>query len=342
MRKIDRYSLIPVTLLCIVILGMFWGSIKVKAAGINFKEAEHFELGETKEDLVKENAYYTGYYMFDVDERTTIDIKTVCEVGGLELLIYNSDGDEIYSDETSGVGTLGMVTDHFYITLNQGRYYLIFNKNWYNGKGDIRNYSFILNKINEYIYYNYGGQTIEKSNDIEINSTLKSIIYGCYIDKYCVDYYKVYIPKKTNINVKVSTENGCVLHLKWYDSEKELIDEQEFNGAKSCQYIITLPIGEYYFSVDNSTNIGNHSFWYRAKLIEAQPKLNKTTCSIKKGDTLKLRVTNFYENDISWKSSNKNIATVSESGLVRGKKKGRVVITAFVGGEKLKCKIVIK
>lgn len=316
---------------------------KVEAAGTNFREAEYLSIGETKEDAICISDNYTGFYTFNLNERTTLDIKTVCEIGALELLVYNSDGDEVYKDHTSEMNILGMVTDHFYLTLNEGRYYLVLDKSWRGSSEDRLLYSLTLNRLNSSVLYNYGGQTIEKPSEIGINSNWKSIIYGNYVSKYCVEYYKISIPRKTDILVEASTENGCIIKLKWYDSEKKMIDEHEFNGANSCKYLITLPAGEYYFSVDNSGNNGNHCFWYEAKLAEAKlPKLNTVIASVKRGRTFTLKVANIYEQTVSWKSSNKKVATVSELGLVKGIKKGTAVITATVRGKKLKCKVVVK
>lgn len=50
-------------------------------AETNFREAEYFSIGKTKED------YYRGFYPYLLYERTAIDIKNVCEIGVFELFI---------------------------------------------------------------------------------------------------------------------------------------------------------------------------------------------------------------------------------------------------------------
>ncbi len=75
--------------------------------------------------------------------------------------------------------------------------------------------------------------------------------------------------------------------------------------------------------------------------IVNQVKLNKTKVTLCKGETLQLKVQNSKKN-ISWKTSNKKVATVSQSGKVKGQKKGTAVITATVGKKNLKCKITVK
>ena len=73
--------------------------------------------------------------------------------------------------------------------------------------------------------------------------------------------------------------------------------------------------------------------------------LNHTNYTLRKGKTLRLKVTpspkKAKRKKIIWKSSKKSIATVSTNGVVKGKKKGTTTITATVKGTKIKasCKI---
>lgn len=77
----------------------------------------------------------------------------------------------------------------------------------------------------------------------------------------------------------------------------------------------------------------------------AKPKLNKTKVSIKKGKTVKLKLKN-NKKKVTWKTSNKKIATVSKKGVVKGIKKGKAVITASIKvtkkkTRKFKCKVTV-
>lgn len=72
-----------------------------------------------------------------------------------------------------------------------------------------------------------------------------------------------------------------------------------------------------------------------------KPKLNKKKATITVGKTVKLKVKN-KKKSVKWSTSNKKVATVSKSGLVKGKKKGKATITAKTGGRKLKCKVTVK
>jgi len=77
-------------------------------------------------------------------------------------------------------------------------------------------------------------------------------------------------------------------------------------------------------------------------------KLNKTYLSIFKGRTSKLISTinpsNATNKKVTWKSSNKAIATVSSTGTVKGIKKGTcyITVTTVDGKKSSKCKVIVK
>lgn len=75
--------------------------------------------------------------------------------------------------------------------------------------------------------------------------------------------------------------------------------------------------------------------------VKAAPKLTKSSVVISKGKTYKLKVTG-SKKKIKWSSRNKNIATVSKKGTVKGKHNGKTYIYAKVGKKILKCKVVIE
>lgn len=70
-------------------------------------------------------------------------------------------------------------------------------------------------------------------------------------------------------------------------------------------------------------------------------KLNKTRLTLYVGSTETLVVTGTTEK-VTWKSSNKKVATVNENGKITAKKKGTTLVTANVSGKILKCKVSVK
>ena len=70
-------------------------------------------------------------------------------------------------------------------------------------------------------------------------------------------------------------------------------------------------------------------------------KINKTKASIYVGKTVQLKITG-TKKKITWKSSNKKVATVTSNGKVKGIKKGTAKITATVSKKKYTCKVTVK
>lgn len=70
-------------------------------------------------------------------------------------------------------------------------------------------------------------------------------------------------------------------------------------------------------------------------------KINKTKASIYVGKTVQLKVTG-TKKKVTWKSSNKKVATVTSKGKVKGVKKGTAKITATVSKKKYVCKVTVK
>lgn len=71
-------------------------------------------------------------------------------------------------------------------------------------------------------------------------------------------------------------------------------------------------------------------------------QLNKKAFTLTVGSTQKLTLKNAPKNKtVTWKSSNKKIATVTRKGSVTAKKQGKATITAKVGKKKCTCKVTV-
>ena len=79
---------------------------------------------------------------------------------------------------------------------------------------------------------------------------------------------------------------------------------------------------------------------YICKIKVEEPKLNKTSKTIVKNKKYTLKITGTTKK-ITWKSSNKTIATVTSKGEVTAKKAGNVNITATIDGINFVCKVKV-
>ncbi len=73
---------------------------------------------------------------------------------------------------------------------------------------------------------------------------------------------------------------------------------------------------------------------------KAAVRLNAEQKTLVIGNDYRLKVRGTSKK-VTWRTSNKKIATVSQTGLVSAKRSGTATITAKVGKKKLKCKIVV-
>lgn len=75
--------------------------------------------------------------------------------------------------------------------------------------------------------------------------------------------------------------------------------------------------------------------------VVSNVKLSVTKLTLKVKKTKKIRVYG-AASSVKWKSTRKKIASVSNTGMVTAKKKGKTTIIAKVNGKILKCKVTVK
>ena len=76
------------------------------------------------------------------------------------------------------------------------------------------------------------------------------------------------------------------------------------------------------------------------KVSAATIKLNKKKATLVKGQKFNLRISGTVKK-VTWKSSNKKVASVSSKGMVTARKTGNATITATIGKKKLKCSVKV-
>lgn len=74
--------------------------------------------------------------------------------------------------------------------------------------------------------------------------------------------------------------------------------------------------------------------------VSAAARISKKEATVQAGKSLKLKVKGTHDT-VKWSSSNKKIAKVTQKGVVKAKKGGKVTIKAKVGGKTYKCKVTV-
>lgn len=67
-----------------------------------------------------------------------------------------------------------------------------------------------------------------------------------------------------------------------------------------------------------------------------------TKATVKVGKTVKIKATATPATKITYKTSNKKIATVNAKGVVTGKKAGKATISVKANGKTVKVKVTVK
>ena len=80
---------------------------------------------------------------------------------------------------------------------------------------------------------------------------------------------------------------------------------------------------------------------YTCKVTVQAPKLNKTSVTLKAGQTYQLKLDGTNQK-ITWKSSNSKIVTVNKAGKLQAKAVGNATVTAQVNGIRFVCKVKIQ
>lgn len=84
------------------------------------------------------------------------------------------------------------------------------------------------------------------------------------------------------------------------------------------------------------------AIWIPIPVQAATVKISQKTLSLTVGETKTLKVTTSLKGKITWKSSNKKVATVSSKGKVTAKKQGTAKVTAKIRNKSVTCKVTVK
>lgn len=80
--------------------------------------------------------------------------------------------------------------------------------------------------------------------------------------------------------------------------------------------------------------------WFPGK-ADAAVRLNRRSVKLVPAKTYRLRLRGARAKAVRWRSSNRRKVTVSKSGLIRGKARGKAVVTATYRGRRYRCRVTV-
>ena len=133
-----------------------------------------------------------------------------------------------------------------------------------------------------------------------------------------------------------------------YKVVKEPTNKRKGLKSKTCSVcgkIVYEAIPKTNFSPTDSSETNPEQNPQTSQKTTRKIKLNRRKLTLKKGKSFRLKVTLTpadSQDKITYKTSNKKIATVSKTGKIKAKKKGKVKITVISGKKKVVCTVKVK
>lgn len=160
---------------------------------------------------------------------------------------------------------------------------------------------------------------------------------------------KIQLKTKGTFSLRFNPDNPGVVYVELYDAQSNLLayDSTNFSNItpNNIGYNGDLDAGTYYLRMYNMYSWNDGTYSFQAQMYPATGTDILICPTIKKGKTLQLSPSfiNCKDKKLTWKSSNKKVATVSSTGKVKALKKGTTTIKVYnLSGvvTKLKIKVV--
>jgi uncharacterized protein YjdB len=248
------------------------------------------------------------------DYTTTIDYTVLPETASNKTIHWSSDDESVAEVDQSGTITLKDVgTTTIYAEATDG-------------SGKVSRIDVIVDTAISDIVFNM----IEGEINPETNETI-----------YTTD---VLVGIPTQIPVTILPENASNKLLVWESDNDDITVGVAENGINGQIYMTNKTNGVITIYPADGSNVIKH-LNIIGKMPVRRITLDKVNATIDLGDTLQLNATiteNADNRDIIWTSSNTDLATVTDSGLVRSIAGGDVIITATAAdgsGVKASCDI---
>ena len=310
---------------------------QVKAAGVVSEQEPNDSIYTA--NSISANTEYSGsisnsddydYFKFTVPSSGYIKIFVTASP-----IAYNSsrdvqftflDGEEnaVYSKDCSKGNS-------FSVGLLKGTYYLKLKQAYYTGDYSFH-YSFT--KAPETFADTGKDNSMSGANAITIGKTYK----GMFAANDTLDYYKFTLKNAGVLNLIFNS--GETIHNRILDTKGNVVYDP-YNHSGESRQDTYLSKGTYYLEVERRWDYHtNYSFSTTFDKLTMP-----TTATVVCGDSVSLVVENRGGNEVTWKTSNSDIATVSKDysqrGVVVSQKAGAATIYATIDGVTLKCKVQV-
>jgi hypothetical protein len=142
--------------------------------------------------------------------------------------------------------------------------------------------------------------------------------------------YKVTIKQKGKLELKFSQKTLGSCEYEWYNEDGKILGSGASYGSETS-VSLSADKGTYYFRIWGMFAFDYGEYTYYGAFTPAGNASLTLGISLVKGKTVQLAgmFENCTDKELTWKSSNTKIATVSKSGKVTAKKKGTVTIKAY-------------
>lgn len=284
----------------------------------------------------------SGKLKVNMQSTTSGDVK--CE-------IYNSNYALVTAlpvIKNSGKGTATAKEDDYY---DAGLYVIRAGKVSLGDSGKVSvNYTFTKSSV----YDKEPNSNIDQAQKLDLNKAYKGIFSKT--DKE--EWYYVDMPIQEELKLSFSTTADGTFNIDVYNADTSdtlsrgtsiMTYNAVTKKAVNYHYKMKVLPGKYYIHIkaQDGAKAGLYTIKTAADIQITRMEATSKSKTIKKGKTYQFPLYASPANHgekITYRSSNKKVATVTASGKITGKKKGTAVITATssLSKKSVKCKIVVK
>lgn len=180
----------------------------------------------------------------------------------------------------------------------------------------------------------YGKITAKKAGSATITAKIKNGEASCRITvkKTVVELNakSISLENGTSFRLKATSSTGHPVSFKSNKSSVASVDEYGVITAKKPG------------SATITATVDKSSVSCKVTVKKPTVKLNKSSVSLFRNETIKLSVTSTSKSIPKWKTNKKSVATVDASGKVTAVKNGTATITVTTDGVSKTCKVTVK